>query len=518
MPDYKAVLSKTIDGLQTNTQEMRSRVYEKARATIRRQLEAVQPPLSIERMNRESEALETAISEIEAQEVAKATPEVDDILSEPIMAPPPAEPVPAPPPAPEPAPDYPPVPQPSPVPTSELSPAASTPPPSAAAAPIVSQPAPAAPVDDLGASPLGAAAGVGAAGAAGDFPRRREEPRKSRKGLIIIFVLLLALIGGGFAISANRDAVNPMVQNIAPGLSIPFLGIQPIELNPADNTTTPVSDTSTAPDDQPVADTPAADATDDTAADDGSPKFDERLGSDGQTAEPTSPTTDELPVPADPNDDTVEGPAEGVPQPDVAPQAGVPDASQAPDSGTTGDAADAATPLVAQRAFYYVETGDNSGTSRTPGSLVWRNGERDGLTTIEADVSIADLGIDTTFVIRKNTDETLSASHVIEVLFTVPDNFSGGGIDNVRQVVLKTTEEAQGNALIAEPAKISDGFFLIALYDLPEARAANEQILQERDWIDLPIAYSTGRRALLTLEKGAKGNEVFRNAFNAWAN
>ena len=48
MPDYHAVLNKTLAGLPNNTPEMRSKVYEKARATIRRQLDAVQPALPAE--------------------------------------------------------------------------------------------------------------------------------------------------------------------------------------------------------------------------------------------------------------------------------------------------------------------------------------------------------------------------------------------------------------------------------------------------------------------------------------
>jgi len=40
--------------------------------------------------------------------------------------------------------------------------------------------------------------------------------------------------------------------------------------------------------------------------------------------------------------------------------------------------------------------------------------------------------------------------------------------------------------------------------------------LLESSWIDVPLGYTTGRRALVTLEKGALGNKVFKDAFADW--
>ena len=36
-------------------------------------------------------------------------------------------------------------------------------------------------------------------------------------------------------------------------------------------------------------------------------------------------------------------------------------------------------------------------------------------------------------------------------------------------------------------------------------------------WIDVPVVYKTGRRALLTMEKGIPGEKVFDEALKAWA-
>ena len=36
------------------------------------------------------------------------------------------------------------------------------------------------------------------------------------------------------------------------------------------------------------------------------------------------------------------------------------------------------------------------------------------------------------------------------------------------------------------------------------------------EWIDIPLGYQTGRRALITLEKGVPGERVFNEVFSAW--
>ena len=57
----------------------------------------------------------------------------------------------------------------------------------------------------------------------------------------------------------------------------------------------------------------------------------------------------------------------------------------------------------------------------------------------------------------------------------------------------------------------------LVTFDFPDAITRNTELLKTRDWIDIPITYRNGRRALITLEKGASGAEVFNNVMNAWA-
>ncbi len=58
---------------------------------------------------------------------------------------------------------------------------------------------------------------------------------------------------------------------------------------------------------------------------------------------------------------------------------------------------------------------------------------------------------------------------------------------------------------------------MIALNDFPEAVTTNTELLRSRSWIDIPLTYRNGRRALLTLEKGPTGTEAFNKALQAWS-
>src|SRR5690606_18777195 len=102
-------------------------------------------------------------------------------------------------------------------------------------------------------------------------------------------------------------------------------------------------------------------------------------------------------------------------------------------------------------------------------------------------------------------------------IFLTPDGFDGGGVSNVSRIAFKETEQAPGSPLIGIPAKIADGFFLIALSDATAETQANLTLLRRQSWIDIPIVYQSGQRALLSLEKGIPGDRVFQDALNAWS-
>jgi hypothetical protein len=118
-----------------------------------------------------------------------------------------------------------------------------------------------------------------------------------------------------------------------------------------------------------------------------------------------------------------------------------------------------------------------------------------------------------TWALRRNADK---AAYTIETTFNLPADFPSGGIANVPGILMKQAEQARGTPLAGLAVKVMNGFFVIGLSaDDPDARH-NEQLLKERPWLDIPIVYTNGSRAILAIEKGPPGDRAFAEVFAAW--
>ncbi|KAA3447092.1 hypothetical protein C7I87_28830 [Mesorhizobium sp. SARCC-RB16n] len=391
--------------------------------------------------------------------------------------------------------------------------------------------------------------------AADTFERLRPAERKrSYGGLIAAVVALLVVAGGGYGIWLNKDAFGKM---LGLGGSKVVAKVEPVKPAPAK----PATD---------AAATPPAPATGAEG-----PKFTQRLTPEGGETDPgpaggqsgigegesvaaltTPPTATNAPATAAP---VVPTPAAGTPTasapaatapaattpaagtPPAAPPAnGAAPAAPANAAATPPPAPAAATPPapagaaptapataqaavpVGQKAIFYEERTSTAQGSAEPGSIVWSlvqespGGDLPPEPAIRAEATIPGKDIQLRMTIRRNTDKTLPASHIIEMIFLTPDGFEGGGVDNILRVAMKSSEQDAGSPLIGIPAKIADGFFLVALNDTKADEDANMTLLRGQDWIDVPVVYKTGRRALLTMEKGIPGEKVFDEAIKAW--
>jgi hypothetical protein len=491
MADFVAVLRKTLDGMGETTPATRARVYDKARATVAAKLAAINPPPPPSVAERQRRALEDAIASIEREYVASSDPlaELENVfaslknpqpkvLQQPTVktgAWPKATPAPT---APRPA---------EPAARQALPP----PPPARHQAPAAK---PAAPAD------------LGADGAPEEFTRHRPDAvRKRNFGPLLIAAVMLAVIaGGGYGIWLNRDAFGDML-----GLGG---GSEAVA-------TTPLVT-------EPAADAPAADAPAATTGEDA--KFTQRLTPEGNETNPgpanggatvgegtsvatlTQPPGAQPPIAAQPGETPApdgEAAAPGAPNEAAAPPVATPDPAVA----------------VGQKAIFYEERTSSSEGSAEPGSIVWSlvqespGGNLPPEPAIRAEATIPGKDVQLRLTIKRNADQSLPASHIIEMIFLTPEGFPGGGIDNILRVALKGSEQEAGNPLIGIPAKIADGFFLVALNDSKAETDANLTLLRRQSWIDIPVVYKSGRRALFTMEKGIPGDKVFDEALKAWA-
>lgn len=360
----------------------------------------------------------------------------------------------------------------------------------------------------------------------------RMEPKRRRFGIGTVITLLFALIligGGAYAGWMNREALVAMVDGLVSSAPSQAMKNEAV-MTPSPSSATPAQPSAATP--TPPATTPAAQNTPAAPArpnqqvaslnNDGAAansKFTQRLLADGTEAD-SGPAT----APGTP---TAEG--KSVAEQNVA-------ATDAPPASAQGDVAPAETltpngPAASpqqtapvgssEKMFLYEERIGQSSPTAIEGSVVWsvqheagQNGKQEA--TVQGNVTVPERNLSALVTFKRNSDPSLPASHLVEIVFSVPPNFEGGSIDSVQRISMKRTEQDRGDALIAVPAKITDDFHMIALNDYPDARKANLDLMATRNWIDIPVTYRNGRRALLTMDKGGTGTDAFNTAIKEW--
>lgn len=534
MAEYYAVLNRAVAGLDVSSPEARRAVYDKARNALIGQLKAIDPPLPTAEISRQRLELEEAIRRVERETQAVPAGAAAKVARAAAVEPAPPATVPPPPPA-------------SPTPPAsaaplrrspqdifrraiqnaekdaedvarqlERAPAATAkvdtswaseridrvPPPARPqqsylpsqgyveeehgdeprlapdydqewdhTQPTAGESAPDGEVDDRPVMPR-----RGRRAARGDHDALERAVRPSRLPSVILLVLIVAMLGGLGALAwSQRDVLADLAEGMLQG---------------SDSGTPAASESSSA----------AAAAVGEDAAG----KDTESLlsGSESQ------PGQDVRVVSAEPGEADPIGEQVANAPPETAMTAAV-------DEAVDQDA------LVAQRAILYEEPLDAeaaaAGVVAINAAVTWRylpngiNGPE-----IVANVDVPERGLKVKLAIRRNIDETLPASHIVEVVVDTPGDFPGRGIRDVPRVVFKPSEDSRGQPLIGASARVADGFFWIALSGVDSDVRMNLGLLRERIWIDLPLVYESGQRAILTIEKGAPGERAFERALTAW--
>jgi hypothetical protein len=185
-------------------------------------------------------------------------------------------------------------------------------------------------------------------------------------------------------------------------------------------------------------------------------------------------------------------------------------------------AAPAAGAVSAQKAILYEEDLSDPTAHRFVGSVIWRAetvtfdpGQLSEL-AVHADVKVPERKLAMSWWLRRNIDKLLPASHTVEIIFKLPDDFPAGGIYSVPGILMKETEQTSGVALSGLGVKVSNGFFLIGLSNVKADRDRNLELLKDRAWLDIVVVYNNKQRGILALEKGAPGERVFAEAFKVW--
>ena len=176
---------------------------------------------------------------------------------------------------------------------------------------------------------------------------------------------------------------------------------------------------------------------------------------------------------------------------------------------------------VRERVVLYDEDPSNPTGRQYVGSVVWRAepvkaAGKAREPAVRAEIEVPSRGLRMTMSFKRNLDPTLPASHVAELTFQLPAGFEGGGISNVPGILMKLNQQARGVPLAGVSVAVAGGLFMVGLSNAPADRERNQNLLLERSWIDIPIVYTNQRRAILAIDKGTSGDQVFKTVFMAW--
>lgn len=196
-------------------------------------------------------------------------------------------------------------------------------------------------------------------------------------------------------------------------------------------------------------------------------------------------------------------------------------ATNADDAATAEAAVAALDPAaIAGSQSLLLEASDDGTTGAVPfsGTVEWSRGtDETGLPTLvgKANIPARNLGVEV--LIRKNSDPSLPASHLMEINFEVSDTFVGGSVAGLPGVLLKNEELVQGTPLVGASARVVGNSFLFAMSASPQDMSNNSSLLTTRKWIDLALIYATGKRAIITLEKDSAAETLFAEVFDTWS-
>jgi hypothetical protein len=137
-------------------------------------------------------------------------------------------------------------------------------------------------------------------------------------------------------------------------------------------------------------------------------------------------------------------------------------------------------------------------------------------TVLRADVELPEAGVTLTFTIRRNSDAAFPASHIIGLRFQRGADDGNGAVREAGVPQFKSEENERGAPLSAITSPLGENLFVSALSRVPVEVERNIELIRSRPWIDIPIRFASGRRAIIAFEKGVSGDQRVAEALRAW--
>ena len=197
-------------------------------------------------------------------------------------------------------------------------------------------------------------------------------------------------------------------------------------------------------------------------------------------------------------------------------RAGAPAPAPAPSPKAPAPAPEAVIP-VAQRAAILIEAPDDPQKVKTfIGTSLWRLDPSGEQAVLVAEIALPDAKLNVSMRMSRNTDLKLPASHTMEFRFTPAPGSDAPGIAEIDTPQMRIEDSANGAPLAGVPAPIMPKYFLVGLSNGEKLVSRNMELMRDRGWVDIPMVLTNGRIAKLTFEKGASGDRALAQAMQAW--
>ena len=167
-----------------------------------------------------------------------------------------------------------------------------------------------------------------------------------------------------------------------------------------------------------------------------------------------------------------------------------------------------------QQAFYFFQT-EQGAEAETRGTVEWSKVDRP-VPGILATIRLPEKDVTIRLSIFPNSSDVWRATHMIR--FTVSGELAKSPIRSFPAIAGKTRENFSGERLEARALpRLGVPWFRLALSDRnQQTELKNLQRLRYGAWFDVAIRFRDGSRALLTIERGEAGAEIFDSVLQAW--
>jgi hypothetical protein len=180
---------------------------------------------------------------------------------------------------------------------------------------------------------------------------------------------------------------------------------------------------------------------------------------------------------------------------------------------------------AAEPATYYEQTSGNVHSKELNGSARWRTRIEDlasrsqsgsHATVITLDLLIPERGLVLAMAIRRDASDDAAMTHLLEFKFSDRKGAPFNGIAGVGNIVMKQADGSRGSALAGLWIKVAPGVFLFGLSADKDDARHNAEALRALSRLDIPVTFTDGSAATISLNKGESGERAFGRALADW--